>query len=92
MKHLAYLAAVVTLFMQQGAAATPLTENPALDASGVGIAIAEGGVGLETLGAGTANLSVNIGGPVVTAVLYWAGRVFPVRLGRGRKLHRKQSA
>jgi hypothetical protein len=57
------------------AAATQLTA--VLDAQGQGLAISTGGVGLQQLGAGTATLSVQIGGPVQKAWLYWAGRDRP---------------
>jgi hypothetical protein len=58
-----------------GAQATTL--SVALDVSGQGLAITEGAVGLQGIGAGSRNLSVNIGGPVQAALLYWAGRDRP---------------
>jgi hypothetical protein len=67
------LAAV--LLVSAVAAATPL--SVALDIQGQGLSLAEGGVGLEGIGAGTRTLTVNIGGPVQAALLYWAGRDRP---------------
>jgi hypothetical protein len=58
-----------------GAQATTL--SVALDVSGTGLSVTEAGVGLEGIGAGSQNLSVNIGGPVQAALLYWAGRDRP---------------
>jgi hypothetical protein len=58
-----------------GAQATTL--SVALDVSGQGLSMTEGAVGLEGIGAGSRNLSVNIGGPVQGALLYWAGRDRP---------------
>jgi hypothetical protein len=55
--------------------ATPLTKF--YDVTGYGLKLANGGVGLVNLGAGTANLSVTVNGPVVKAFLYWAGREVP---------------
>jgi hypothetical protein len=56
--------------------ATPLASNPDLDKQLQGLSIAQAGVGLEDLGAGTKNININIGGPVQKAILYWAGRQF----------------
>jgi hypothetical protein len=53
------------------------TLSVALDVSGQGLSVTEAGVGLHGIGAGTRNLSVNIGGPVQAALLYWAGRDRP---------------
>ena len=69
---------ISTLFflsLALGARATTL--GVALDISGTGLSVADGGVGLQTLGAGTATISVNVGGPVQAALLYWAGRDRP---------------
>jgi hypothetical protein len=57
------------------AGATPLTQ--ALDVQGQGLTVVQGGVGLVGLGAGSADITVNIGGTVQTAWLYWAGRDMP---------------
>jgi hypothetical protein len=56
----------------QWVAATDLTDLVSLQ--GTGYTIVEDGVGLETLGAGSADLTVDIGGSVVAAYLWWAGR------------------
>ncbi|HEX2641512.1 MAG TPA: hypothetical protein VHU81_00865 [Thermoanaerobaculia bacterium] len=55
--------------------ATPL--NVALDIQGTGLSLARGGVGLEGLGSGSRNLTVQIGGNVQAALLYWVGRDRP---------------
>jgi len=57
------------------AGAPPL--SVALDIQGQGLSLASGGVGLQGIGAGSRNLTVNIGGPVQGALLYWAGRDRP---------------
>jgi hypothetical protein len=62
-------------FLAFGAQATTL--SVALDVSGQGLSMTEGAVGLEGIGAGSRNLSVNIGGTVQAALLYWAGRDRP---------------
>jgi hypothetical protein len=67
-------AALTVLAMTGSAGAGPLAIQPVLDMQGQGLSIAEGGVGLEGLGAGTRNLSITVGGPVEKAFLYWAGR------------------
>lgn len=53
------------------------TLSVALDVQGQGLSMASGGVGLEGIGAGSQSVSVNIGGPVQAALLYWAGRDRP---------------
>lgn len=58
-------------------AAQATTLSVALDVQGQGLSMAQGGVGLEGIGAGSQSLSVNIGGPVQAALLYWAGRDRP---------------
>jgi cysteine-rich repeat protein len=57
--------------------ATPLQVTADLDLQGQGLGVAFGGVGLEDLGAGTASITVDIGGEVQVAFLYWAGRDNP---------------
>jgi len=47
----------------------------ALDLQGQGLSVASGATGLETTGSGT--VTVNIGGTVQAALLYWAGRDRP---------------
>ncbi|NOS99972.1 MAG: hypothetical protein HOP29_05040 [Phycisphaerales bacterium] len=54
--------------------ATTLVNNPDLDIQGTGVSVAEGGIGLEGLGAGSRDITVDIGGPVIKAYLYWVGR------------------
>jgi hypothetical protein len=49
-------------------------DTPVLDMKGRGLAIAEAGVGLQGLGSGTRTVTIDIGGPVEKAILYWAGR------------------
>lgn len=78
MKHRWFAMSLSILFaglLALGAQATTL--SVALDISGTGLSMAEGGVGLQGIGAGSQNLSVNIGGPVQAALLYWAGRDRP---------------
>jgi hypothetical protein len=58
-----------------GASATPL--SVALDLQGQGLAVADGGVGMIGIGTGTRSLTVDIGGPVQAALLYWVGRDRP---------------
>jgi hypothetical protein len=55
--------------------ATPLAPSPALDITGQGLSVATGGVGLENTQMGT--ITVDIGGPVAAAALYWVGRDSP---------------
>ena len=55
------------------AQATPLTPNTPL--SGQGLSYSSVGTGVEAGGIGTIN--INIGGPVISATLYWVGRQFP---------------
>jgi hypothetical protein len=63
---------------------------PMLDVQGPGLTLAAGGVGLAGLGAGTRSLRVTIGGPVQTAVLYWAGRDIPCPLAGGPARSRRR--
>lgn len=62
---------LVTLFGL--AQATPLTPNTPL--SGQGLSYSSAGIGLEATSTG--NININIGGPVISATLYWSGRQFP---------------
>ena len=72
------LVTALTLALMIGATvsadATPLALNSSLESQGQGLSLESGGVGLESLGNGSETLTVNIGGPVETATLYWAGR------------------
>ena len=71
------LLALLALLFSGIAYATTLAPSPSLTLSGPGLTIAEGGTGLINLGAGTETITVNIGGDVEKAVLYWAGRDLP---------------
>jgi hypothetical protein len=55
--------------------ATPL--HPAFVLEGEGLALAQAGVGLIRLPAGSAELALDVGGPVELAWLYWAGHDYP---------------
>ncbi|HEX6862332.1 MAG TPA: hypothetical protein VF414_05925 [Thermoanaerobaculia bacterium] len=71
------LCSVVLLMFLAAAAvhATPL--QVALDIQGQGLAVSEGGVGTQGIGSGSRSFTVDIGGPVQAALLYWAGRDRP---------------
>lgn len=60
-----------------GGVAGATTLNLVLDVTGQGLAVEEGGIGLQGIGSGTRSLTVDIGGPVQAALLYWAGRDRP---------------
>ncbi|HEX9945038.1 MAG TPA: DUF3344 domain-containing protein [Thermoanaerobaculia bacterium] len=66
-------ALALLLLMAAGAQATTLAV--ALDIQGQGLNVDAAGTGLQTTGAGIVTL--NIGGPVQAALLYWAGRDRP---------------
>jgi hypothetical protein len=66
---------VLLVFLAAAASATPLQVS--LDIQGQGLAVSEGGVGTQGIGSGSRSFSVNIGGPVQAALLYWAGRDRP---------------
>jgi hypothetical protein len=66
---------VLMMMMASMAGATAL--QVALDLQGQGLSVASGATGLETIGSGSANVTVNIGGTVQAALLYWAGRDRP---------------
>jgi hypothetical protein len=55
--------------------ATPLQVS--LDVQGQGLQVSEGGVGTQGMGSGSRTFTVDIGGPVQSALLYWAGRDRP---------------
>lgn len=63
------------VFLAAAAHATPLQIS--LDIQGQGLAVAEGGVGTQGIGSGSRSFTVDIGGPVQAALLYWAGRDRP---------------
>ena len=69
--------ALVAMLLTGIAYATTLAPSPSLTLSGPGLTIAEGGTGLFNLGTGTETITVDIGGDVEKAVLYWAGRDQP---------------
>jgi uncharacterized repeat protein (TIGR01451 family) len=73
----------VTLLVATEGYSTSLGPVPEIDMQGQGLTIALEGVGLENLGAGTEIISINIGGPVMSAFLYWAGRDFPCQQDGG---------
>ena len=68
---------ILLLGLLTAAAAQATALSVALDIQGEGLTIAEAGVGLQGIGAGSKTLSVNVGGPVQAALLYWAGRDRP---------------
>jgi hypothetical protein len=76
MNPFAKLFSVVCLvFLAAAASATPLQIS--LDIQGQGLAVSEGGVGTQGIGTGSRSFTVDIGGPVQAALLYWAGRDRP---------------
>jgi len=66
---------VFLVFLAAAAQATPLQVS--LDIQGQGLAVSEGGVGTQGIGSGSRSFTVDIGGPVQAALLYWAGRDRP---------------
>ena len=73
LKKLSWL--ICLLLIASVAQATPLQVS--LDIQGVGLAVSEGGVGTQGIGSGIRSFTVDIGGPVQAALLYWAGRDRP---------------
>lgn len=67
-----------TVLTPSGLAATPL--HRAYDLQGPGLTLAHAGVGLAGLGDGTRTLTLDVGGPVELALLYWAGREHPCQI------------
>ncbi|NOS99245.1 MAG: hypothetical protein HOP29_01305 [Phycisphaerales bacterium] len=65
------------IFSGRSYQATTLQLNPDLDIQGQGVTYDLDGVGLYNLGAGTESLTVTVNGPLLEAVLYWAGREHP---------------
>jgi hypothetical protein len=55
--------------------ATPL--HLAFDREGEGLALAQAGIGLFKLRSGPVDLTINVGGPIALAWLYWAGHDRP---------------
>ncbi|HEV2856454.1 MAG TPA: hypothetical protein VHC97_26945 [Thermoanaerobaculia bacterium] len=76
-RWIARVGMVLMLGLLMAATAQATALSTALDVQGQGLTIAEGAVGLQGIGAGSATLSVNVGGPVQAALLYWAGRDRP---------------
>ena len=66
---------VFLVFLTAAANATPLQVS--LDIQGPGLAVSDGGVGTQGIGSGSRSFTVDIGGPVQAALLYWAGRDRP---------------
>jgi Protein of unknown function (DUF3344) len=73
--------AVVAIVLAPAASATPLT--PFIDLQEQGLTADQDGVGLKHLGSGTETLTVNVGGTVRFALLYWAGRDRPAPTSGG---------
>ena len=67
-----------TVFLASSLAATPLRQ--AYDLQGPGLTLAQAGTGLVGLGGGARTLTLDVGGPVELALLYWAGREHPCQL------------
>ena len=69
------LTALLAVLLVAGVAgATPLPGGgPFQDTTGEGLSIAVGGVGLEPGVSGSATITMDIGGPVQEAFLYWTG-------------------
>jgi hypothetical protein len=69
---------VFVLAMMMLASVAPATTlQVALDVQGQGLSVAAAGAGMQNLGGASTNITVNIGGPVQAALLYWAGRDRP---------------
>lgn len=61
-----------------GLGATPL--RPAFDREGEGLSVAQAGVGLQRLRAGSRTLTIDVGGTVELAWLYWSGDDRPCQI------------
>ena len=68
------LSAILVAAVAEATPLAPNPDNPALELNGPGLTLSVGGVGLDNLGSGTRTISVDIGGPVEKAILYWGGR------------------
>ncbi|HSK50970.1 MAG TPA: hypothetical protein VK889_10820 [Solirubrobacterales bacterium] len=75
------VALLLGLVFPSSALATPL--SPFIDLQEKGLTMTDDAVGLEGLGSGTRSFSVNVGGSVRFALLYWAGRDLPCPPGPG---------
>lgn len=71
------------LILMSASVAGATALSVALDIQGQGLAVADGGVGLQGIGSGTRSLAVDIGGPVQAALLYWTGRDRPCPMSGG---------
>jgi hypothetical protein len=71
---------VFFLCLTVSAAVSAATLTPALDVQGQGLSMVSAGGGLET---GATSVTVDIGGPVQAALLYWAGRDRPCPMSGG---------
>jgi len=76
-RFLGRLGGIFVLMALVAAMAGATALQVALDLQGQGLSVASGATGLETIGSGSANVTVNIGGTVQAALLYWAGRDRP---------------
>jgi hypothetical protein len=80
-KPLGRVACVFVLSLLMTAAlASATTLSTALDVQGQGLSMVSAGAGLE---GGPTSVTVNIGGPVQAALLYWAGRDRPCPMSGG---------
>jgi len=75
----------LSLFILLGVLAQPLAGNathlmPFINLTEQGLTLSKAGVGLRNWGGGPVNLTVNVGGTVRFALLYWAGRERPCTL------------
>jgi hypothetical protein len=77
MNRSAKLFSFVILFLVCAVSVQATALQVALDIQGQGLAVSEGGVGTQGIGTGSRSFTVDIGGPVQAALLYWAGRDRP---------------
>ena len=75
----------LTLFILLGLLALPLAGNathlaPFINLTEQGLTLSKAGLGLRNWGGGPVSLTVNVGGSVRFALLYWAGRERPCTL------------
>jgi hypothetical protein len=74
-RKLVLIAAGMLLLLPAVATATPL--SPFIDLQQKGLALTSAGAGSMGMGAGSRTLTVNVGGTVRFALLYWVGRQRP---------------
>lgn len=77
MSRFAKLFSFVVFFLVCTVSAHATALQVALDIQGQGLAVSEGGIGTQGMGTGSRSFTVDIGGPVQAALLYWAGRDRP---------------